>query len=451
MTKNMTEGKPFGLLIRFALPIMAANILQLFYNMTDSIVVGRMIGVEAFASVSAAGFFYSLVLMVVIGFSQGFGVLMAQRFGAKDYGGLRRAFSTALILSLIFGAVLSAICVAIVNPVLAAMNTPPEIIGGTAAYLRVMFAGLIVTFVYNAFGAFFRATGDSKTPVYALVLACSLNVVLDILLVKFTPLGVAAVAVATIIAQIFSCSFCAWRFRKLPEDVSAKSDARFDTASAKELLRIGGPVGLRNLIIFMGSVVVQYYINGYGTVFIAGIAASKNLYAFLNIVGVGMDAAIATYVAQNYGAGRLDRIEDGVKTARRIALSGVAVIMVLGFIFGRLLLGLYITGESALVTDVMYVAMRELHIMLVCLPTLYMLVLYRSSLQGLGNSFIPMISGFVELVARVLSVTVLPLFIGQWGVYLAETISWPFAALMVYFSYKAVFRRKQMETETAAE
>lgn len=450
MTKDMTNGKPLGLLIRFSLPIMAATVFQLFYNMTDSIVVGRMIGVEAFASVSAAGFFYSLVLMIVIGFSQGFGVYMAQRFGAKDYDGLRRAFSSSVILAAAIGAVISAVCVTITGPVLKVMNTPAEILGNTTAYLSMLFGGLIVTFIYNAFGAFFRATGDSKTPVYALIFASVLNVILDILLVKYTPLGVSAVALATVIAQFFSCVFCAWRFRKMPGEISSNMRLRLYKESAKELLHLGGPVGLRNLIIFLGSVVVQYYINSYGTAFIAGIAASKNLYAFMNIVGVGMDNATATYVAQNYGAGRIDRIEEGVKTARRIALCGVSIIIVLGFLLGRILLGLYITGDSALVPAVMDVALRELRIMLIFLPTLYMLLIYRSAIQGLGNSTIPMISGVVEMIARILSVTVLPLFIGQWGVYLAETISWPFAALIVYFSYKSVFRHKKAEAASAA-
>ena len=441
-TLDMTKGRITGLLVRFAVPLLLSNILQVFYTLADSVVVGRLLGVNAFAAIGASWFTYWLLLSTILGISQGFGTLFAQRFGAKDLPALRRAFATAFLLVAAGGAALSVGGALLSEPALRWLQTPADIVEDAAVYLRILTGGAWIAFAYNLLGAMLRGLGDSKTPLQAMIISSLLNIVLDVVLIAVIPLGVAGVGMATLLAQAAACAYCLYRLRRVPEARLTRADFAWDPASARALLRLGAPLGFRNCVISVGGLAVQYAINGYGTVFVAGITAARRVSDLLWMIGGALDGAIATFVAQNYGARQLARIRRGVAAGRNMLLVSAAGILALALLFGRLLLGLFLAGDVEQVGAVLDVAQRQLVVTALGVPVLFMLFLYRSALQGLGNALIPMLSGFLELALRVACVLLFSSLLGEWSVYLADAAGWAAAAPLLYVAYVVVFRRR---------
>ncbi|MDR1868135.1 MAG: MATE family efflux transporter [Treponema sp.] len=439
--KLMTKGKPFPLLIQFAIPLMIGDIIQQIYTVADSIVVGQLIGVNAFAAVSASSSFYWLIFVIISGFSRGFGTLIAQSFGAKDYGALRRICALSIYLTIIIGIILTVICLILVKPILIMMQTPNDIVDDTVLYSTILFSGLLCTFLNAVLLSIFRALGDSKIPLYIGLVCSTLNIIFDILLVLYTHLGIASVACATVFVQIISMIFCFWYLIRYTEIHLKKQDFEIRFSIIKALLRLGMPIGLRDCISAIGGIIIQYVINGYGTVYIAGIAAAKKLYSILFIIGGGIEGAIATFVAQNYGAKYFDRIKKGIITAQYMMFTGLIIIIPFVFFFERKILGLFISGTHNQIHIVLDIAVNQLLICLILLPTLYFVFLYRSCLQGIGNSFMPMISGIIEAGLRIIGVITLPVFFNEWGIYLAEALGWPFMALHLYVAYMRVSKK----------
>lgn len=448
-TTDMTRGNPIGHLVRFAVPMILANLFQQLYTLVDSAVVGRLIGVSAFAAVGAAGFLHWLVFSVILGLTQGFGVLFAQRFGARDMPGLRRAVGMSVWLSLLLGAALTALGVSLARPVLTAIGTPLDILPDTLLYLRWLLGGTLVTFGYNTAGTVLRALGDSRTPLLGVILASVINVALDILFVATLGMGVEGVAIATVIAQGCALAFCLSRLRGVDAVRLSRADLRPDRATATTLLRLGAPLALRNAVISVGGLVQQQVINGYGTLFIAGTSASRKYFGLMEIIGGALDGAVATYVGQNHGAGRLDRIHEGMRAARRVAVASACAIAAMLLLFGRALVGLLVLGNPAQVAEVTAIGYANLAAMSVCLPALYLLFVHRSALQGMGNALVPMLSGFVELALKLLSVLVLTRWIGRWGVYFYEGLGWIGAATLLMVAYRRTFRRQRHAARTA--
>lgn len=439
-TLDMTRGRITGLLAKFAVPLLLVNILQVLYTLIDSVVVGQLLGIDAFAAVGASWAYYWLFLSAILGVSQGFGTLFAQRFGAKDPEALRRAFAMACLLTVAGGAAFSAGGALLCGPALGWLGTPVDIIDQAAVYLRISTSGLWIAFGYNLLAAMLRGLGDSRTPLEAMILSTLLNIALDLILVA--PLGVAGVAMATLISQSVACAYCLRKLRRVPQAKLARADFRWDAKAAGALLRLGLPLGFRNAVISVGGLAVQNAINGYDTVFVAGITASRRLNDLLWIIGSALDGALATFVAQNFGAKQLARIRHGVAIGRNMMIGAAVVILALALVFGRTLLGLFFSGEAALAGEVLDVAQRQLTVTALGVPVLYMLFLYRSALQGLGNAMIPMLSGFLELGLRLVCVLLLLPLLGEWSVYLADAAGWAVAAPLLYVAYVVVFRRR---------
>jgi putative MATE family efflux protein len=432
-------------MIRFALPLLFCNVLQMLYTVADSAVLGRLIGVNAFASVGATASLYWLVLSAVLGITQGFGTIFAQRFGANDTDGLRRSFVTASYMTAAVGLLISAIGVPGCVYLLRLLNTPPELLDGAATYLRWFLGGIIVTLAYNLMGAMLRALGDGKTPLRAVIMSTFLNIALSVALA--IPFGIAGVAAATILTQTAAFAFC---FRVLRKGGILKGCGfRWDAESAKPLLRLGLPLGLRNAVIETGGLVVQRYINGFDVEFVAGIAAAKRMYSLIMIAGGAIEASVATFVAQNFGAKRYDRISRGMRDGLMMMLVSAASVMAVVLPFGRFILSLLIEGDPGQVAAVLDVGARQLTLMTLGLPLVYLLFLYRSALQGLGNTFIPMLSGIAELMMRIMSVILLTPVWGEWGVYFSDPIGWPVAAALLLISYHIVLRKIKRRSHPA--
>lgn len=440
-TMDMTEGKPLRLIVSFALPLLLSHIFQQLYNVIDSVVVGRLIGVNAFAAVGATGPFYWLVVSVVLGFTQGFGILFAQRFGAKDDAGLRRAVAQSILLSAALGAAMTVLCLVLIRPVLMLLNTPAEILADACVYLNWVLSAAPLCFAYNTAAAILRALGNSRTPLVAIVLASIANIALDLFFVGMLRMGIEGVAAATVIAMLCSLTYSLYMLRRVTLVRVQKADFTDSDHTLWKLMRLGAPLALRNAVIGIGGLTIQYVVNGYGKLFVAGVAAAGKYFGVMNLIGSSMDGALAVFVGQNFGAARLDRIKVGVRTALRIVIFSAIVIAVLTVAFGRGMIGLFITADVPETGMINQIGYNNLLAISFCLPPLYLLYISRSALQGMGNSFIPLLSGFMELALRMLCVLLLPARIGVWGIYFADGVGWIGAAILLYCSYCVVYRR----------
>lgn len=433
--RSMTQGSPTRLLITFALPLMVGNVFQQLYTVVDTAVVGQVAGVGALASLGAADWLNWLVLSVVQGLSQGFAILMAQYFGAKDHRQLSRSIGASATLCAAAALVMLILSQLLTTPVLRLLNTPDDIIGGSILYLRIIFGGIPIVAAYNLLASILRALGDSKTPLYAVIVATFVNIALDLLLVMGFHFGIAGAAAATVFSQAVSTVYCYLNVKKITILHLEKKDFLPTRAMTATLLRLGSPVALQNAIISVGGMVVQSVINKYGMLFIAGFTATNKLYGILEIAATSYGYAVTSYVGQNLGAGHTKRIRRGMRSAVLIALATSIVIAAAMLLFGKLILSLFISGTPEEIEASMAIAYHYLAIMSITLPILYMLHIYRSALMGLGDTVIPMLSGFIEMAVRMGIAMLLPLLIGQEGIFYAETGAWTGAAALLIAGY----------------
>ena len=429
-TQDMTTGKPVRLLIAFALPLMAGSVFQQVYTLTDTAIVGHFLGVEALASLGAADWFNWLMLSAVLGFTQGFAILLSQRFGAGDEDGLRRAFAMSSLLSAVVAVALLALSQVLAKPVFELLQTPSNIYPGALLYVRVYFSGIPIVTCYNLLAGALRALGDSKTPLVAMVISALINVALDLAFVVGFGWGIAGAAAATLIAQALAMLYCFWAIRRVKQLRLRRGDWQPDLPLCASLLRLGAPIALQNGIIAIGGMAVQRVVNNFGFLFIAGYTATNKLYGLLELAATSFGHALSVYTGQNLGARRYSRIREGCRAATWLSLATSAVICVLMLLLGRSILSLFISAEPAKYDQVMGYAYDFLRVMSLCLPILYMLHMYRNVLQGMGDTLVPMLSGAVELVMRIGAVVLLSAWIGEYGPYLSEVFAWTGAAVL---------------------
>ncbi len=446
--KDMTHGSPARLITGFALPLMLGNVFQQLYTTVDTAIVGQFAGIEALAALGAADWLNWMALGIVTGFTGGFSIPIAQRFGAGDLHGLRKAVGMSALLGAVIAVLLTLAFQLAARPVLLLLNTPANVLGQAVVYLRVMFGGLCIVMFYNVLASLLRALGDGRTPLVAMIIACAINVGLDLLFVAVFHWGVGGAAAATVIAQAFSALFCLFAVRRLPMLHMTREALRPDRAVSGTLVRLGAPMALQNAIIAVGGMGVQYVINGFGFVFVAGFTATNKLYGLLEIAATSFGFAMATFTGQNLGAGQLERIKRGLRAS---AIIGVLTALCIGGVMaaaGRWILALFVSASSVDAPAVLDVAYRYLCVMCAALSVLYLLYVYRSALQGMGDTVIPMISGIVELIMRLSVAWLLPLAIGQDGVYYAEIAAWAGATALLASAYYVRIRR--LERRNAA-
>lgn len=436
----MTEGKPARLLLTFSLSLVAGNVFQQLYTVVDTMVVGKYLGVNALAAVGASDWLNWLMLGVIQGLTQGFGIKMAQEFGAGREDELRKSVGSSAVLSLLSAVVLMALGQFAARPVLMLLQTPGEIIEYSLLYLRIMFAGVPIVMLYNLLACILRSLGDSRTPLNAMIVASLTNIVLDYLFVLGFGWGIAGAAAATLIAQAVSGVFCFWHIRKIAFLKIEKEDFRLQKDRTFRLFVLGLPMAFQNGIIAIGGMIVQFVVNGYGVIFIAGFTATNKLYGLLEIAGTSYGYAMVTYVGQNLGAGKFERIQSGMRAAMGIAMVTSIIIAVCMLVLGKNILGLFISGTPEVVEQTMQIAYFYLAVMSVCLPILYVLHVTRSAIQGMGNTVLPMLSGVAEFVMRTLSIIFLPMLMGETGIFFAEIAAWLGADVVLVASYFKVMR-----------
>lgn len=433
--KNMTEGKPGKLIFLLALPLMFGNMFQQLYTMVDAVIVGQGVGVEALAAMGAADWTNWLVLGLVTGFTQGFSILFAQKFGAKDFEGLKKSIGVSILLSLAIGVIVTILSLCFAKPLLLLMNTPEDVIGNSLSYLYVVFSGTLVITAYNLAASLLRALGDGKTPLIAMIIACFINIVLDLLFVMVFRWGIPGAAAATVIAQFFSFVFCFLKIRKISILRLHKEHLRPQHGQIWELMRLGIPVSFQNVVIGVGGMVVQSVINGYGLLYIAGFTATNKLYGLLEMAASSFGYSMTTYMGQNYGAKSLKRIRHGMRSGALMAVGVSVVITGIVVAFGRGIVSMFVPANAGDAQEVIRIAYTYFLVMGLGLSILYLLHIYRSALQGLGDAVVPMVSGIAELVMRISVILYLPSILGEWGLYLAEPAAWAGAAVILITAF----------------
>lgn len=443
--KNMTQGTPSSLILSFALPLMAGNVFQQLYTVVDTMVVGKHLGVSALAALGAADWMNWMMLGIIQGFTQGFGILMAQEFGAGQYEKLRKVAGTSIMLALLSSIILTFGGQLAINPVLALLQTPGDILDGAQLYLRIMFAGIPVVMAYNLLACILRSLGDGQTPLRAMVVASLTNIILDLLFVMVFQWGIAGAAAATLIAQLISGLYCLYFIFRIDFLKLSPQDFQLQGFLCGKLLFLGFPMAFQNCIIAVGGMIIQFVVNGFGVVFIAGYTATNKLYGILEIAATSYGYAMITYVGQNLGAGKSSRIRQGVRAAIGIALATSVAIALVMLFFGKAILGCFISGTPQEVEAAMEVAYTYLALMSLCLPVLYILHITRSAIQGMGNTILPMASGIAEFLMRTSAALFLPHVIGQTGIYLAEIAAWAGADVVLVISYFVMAARLPSE------
>ena len=441
-TLSMTQGNPLRLLVVFSLPLMFGNVFQQLYSVVDTAIVGRGVGMQALAALGSVDWLNWMMLGIAHGFTQGFSVRIAQKFGENNQEQLQLFMGQSTLAA----AVLAILCLVLGQlalPVfLQLLRVPDALYAMAKLYTRVIFGGVPMVFLYNYASAMLRAVGDSKTPLLAMITASITNIALDIVAVFVLNWGIAGAAAATIFAQGLSGGICVAKICRTPQLRFSKQRLRPQWDTLKNLLKIGFPAAVKNWMIAISGMVVMAVVNTFDTAFIAGFTASNKLYGLLEIAALSYGHAVITYVGQNYGAMRFDRIRSGMKSATVLALCTSLVIAAIMFLFGRPITSLFIStpnpAEALMAGNVAY---TYLCVMASALPVLYMLYLLLSALQGLGDTVRPMISGFLELTMRVSVVVVVAVTGYAYGIFGAEVAAWIGATVYLSFHYRRFIKK----------
>lgn len=429
MTKDLTTGSPLKLIITFTFPAFLGMLFQQFYNVVDTIIVGKLLGIGPLAGVGATGSLNFMVLGFCMGICNGFAIPVAQKFGAGDQVELRKFVANSLWLVAIIALVLTVPVCIYCRPILRVMNTPEDVFEYAYQYIFIIFLGIPAALLYNILAAILRSLGDSKTPVLFLALSSVLNIGLDIISIKLWGMGVDGTALATVISQGVSGVICFFYMKKRFTVLQmSREERRPDGAKMKRLCYMGIPMGLQYSITAIGSLVIQATMNGFGSVAVAGATAANRINGFLTCPIEALGASMAPYVGQNLGAGKLDRVSRGVIDASLCGFVSSGVLYVIIWLYGAQLTGIFLDAPDPAVTAY---AVEFLRIVGAgyCLLTLVNVV--RFSIQGLGFSVLAILSGVMEMIARCFAGLVIAPHIGFAAVAMGHPLAWLFADIFL--------------------
>ena len=433
MTKDMTTGNPIKLILYFSIPLLIGNVFQQFYSMVDTIIVGRFLGSNSLAALGTTGAMMFLVLGFTMGLTSGFSVIVAQFFGANDIDGIKKSVATSIILSIICTLIITIVSVLSVQPLLNLMNTPADIMTDAKSYITIIFAGTCTTVFYNMISSILRALGDSRTPLYFLIISSILNVILDLIFIVNLSMGVSGAAYATVISQGISGFLCLiYAMKKYDILKLEKKHFKMDRLLILKHFKIGLPMAFQFSITAIGVMVLQSAINSFGSVVVAAHTAASKVEQIVMQPSITFGVTMATYSAQNLGARKIQRIKDGVKKCSIISLIISIICGVVVVLFGESFTRLFIKNASL---DVIGYSQQYLNTIAVFFPILGVLFIYRNTLQGIGDAFVPMMAGAAELLARVVVAFTLPSLIGYAGICLASPLAWIAATIPLAFAY----------------
>ena len=445
--QDMTSGSPRALILAFAIPMLLGTLFQQFYSMVDTIIIGRTLGVDALAGVGSTSAVNFMINGFVIGTCSGFAIPVAQRFGAQDYSGMRRYVGNIIWLTIAFSAVMTAVIALLTGRILLWMNTPENIFSYAYEYIFIIFLGIPVTFLYNITASVIRSLGDSRTPVYFLVFAALLNILLDYISIVFLGFGVNGPAYATCISQGLSGILCLlYMVRKFPDLHFRQGEMKPDLKKCGILLKMGLPMGLQYSITAIGSVVLQTAVNGLGSVYVASITAGEKIGNFCTSVYDALGATMATYAGQNVGAGKLKRIREGVFEATKLGVIYSIAICVVLVLFGRHLSQIFVSGGE---DEVIHNAWLFLVGNSLFYIPLTIVNVWRFAIQGMGYSGFAVLAGVCEMIARSLVGFVGIPLIGYIAGCYASPLAWIFADAFLIPAFFHCLRRLHLQFPSA--
>lgn len=443
-TTDLTVGKPLFQILRFALPLVLGTLFQQLYSFADTVIVGRCLGTDALGAVGTTYSLNFLILGFVQGACVGFGIPVAETFGAKDQGGLRKYLFNGALLCVVLSVVFTLFTTLMAGPLLQLIHTPEELYADAVLYIRIIFLGIPATVLYNYASSVLRAMGDSQHPFYFLLAASVLNIGLDYLLIVSMGMGVDGAALATVLSQLLSGGLCAfWFFTRTAkqEELTFRGQSSLLSAGhCKRLAYIGFPMGFEYSVSAIGAVIMQDAINLLGSTAVAAQTAGEKIRQMFTLPMESVGMAMATYVGQNHGAHRTDRIQQGIKDGCTIQLTYCVAAWVVIFFVKPYAVGLVLGDADPAVTAgaIQYLAIMSL---LFCFHGL--LMIFRNTLQGLGYSVQAIISGVGELIGRSLGgLLAVKTGLGYVGICLSNPFAWGLAMLYCMFMVRRVLKRE---------
>ena len=444
MIQDMTKGNPLKLIILFSLPILIGNIFQQLYQLADIFIVGRLLGENALAAVGASAPIFFTFLIVAFSFTGGLTAITAQRFGAGDFDGVRSSVTHSIRASFVLSTLLTILLLAILKPLLRVLNTPESIFNDSYNFILILGLGLILIIFSNLLFGFIRALGDSRTPLYFFVFTTTLNIIFNYLFIKYLKLGVIGSALGTVLAIAISVIICIiYIIKNYPILRISKYDWKYNPTFMKEHLNIAIPMSLQFSILSFSIMIIQAVCNSFGEKIIVGFTIALRIEQLATQPLLAIGIAVATYVAQNYGAGRISRIREGVKKSIITSFIISLVMSASVFIFGKNLIGTFLENPDPFIINV---GTSYLSISIMFYFFLGSIFIFRNALQSMGKAIYPLISGVVELIIRSFAAIILASHIGYTGIYYAGPLAWLGGAMVVIFGYyKYVYKRSEKD------
>lgn len=443
-TKDLTSGAPLGLLLSFMLPLLLGMVFQQFYNMVDTMVVGKALGVLALAGVGSTGSVSFLVLGLCNGICAGFAIPVAQKFGQQDYSGMRKFVGNMIWLCAVIALTITGITVAACREILHWMRTPEDAFQYAYDYILLIFLGIPATMLYNLLSGIIRSLGDSRTPLYFLIFSSLLNVVLDLLFIVTFRMGVAGAGWATLLSQLISGILClVYIAKRLPLLHLHREDLAPDRRYVGHLLSMGLPMGLQYSITAIGSILLQTSVNSLGSCAMAAMTTASKVSMFAMCPFDAIGSTAATFAGQNIGAGKPDRVRAGVRDATLLGTAYSAVILLVLAFWGGNLITLFLdTQDPTAMEEIMPLSRR----FLLCNACFYVPLLFvnllRFTIQGVGYSGLAVLAGVFEMVARGIFGLCLVPMLGFSAACFASPAAWIMADLFLFPAYRWCLKKK---------
>ncbi|MGN1181233.1 MAG: MATE family efflux transporter [Suilimivivens sp.] len=431
--KDMTEGNPTGLLLTFMLPMVVGNIFQQLYNMVDSMIVGKYVGADALAAVGATGSLNFLIFSLCGGMANGVGIIISQYFGAGNDSGVKKAIANAVYIMASSALLMGVIGLVFSRKLLTFLNTPENILDDSTLYMQIMCVGILAVALYNCIAAILRAVGDSKTPLYFLIVASILNIILDLLFVRSLNMGVAGAGIATIISQLLagigSLAFAIW---KNPYFKIEKEQMKAEKTIIVQCVRMGVPLAFQTSLIAISCVVLQSVVNTFGSVVVAAFTATSRIEQLVQQPYNSLGMAVSTYTGQNIGAGKIDRVKKGLWKGMAIMAIFTMLMFPLAQFGGEFIMKLFVNEEEVIALGSQ--ALKITSWFYLFLGSIYVA---RGMLNGAGDAAFAFINGLVEMAGRICfakPLTMIPA-VGVWGVWLATALTWFVAGTISVLRY----------------
>ncbi len=438
----MTSGAPAKHILLFALPALVGNVFQQIYNFADSVIVGRFIGSNAFAAVGATSSITFLFFALCNGLGSGGGIVASQYYGAHDDYNVKKCIVNTGLIMLLVPVFFGFTGFVLAPALLRLLNTPPLILSDAVLYTRYMCIGLLFVSLYNYLASMLRALGDSKTPLYFLIISTVINIVLDILFICVIPLGIKGAALATVIAQLISVILCAIHaYRTNSYFRIHRSDLFITSKMTYRIIRLGVPMSIQFALIAVSAMAMQRVVNSFGTTVVAAFTATNRIEQLIHQPYLSLGTSLSTFCGQNFGAARNDRVYSGYKTGVIIMSLLTALLVIFIQVFGRTITGLFVTDE-----EVIMLGSKGLKITSMFYLALGMIYVIRGVLSGIGDAFFPLFNGIVEVIGRFTIPFLLTGYMGfgETGIWFASGIVWLISGLTAWIRYVTYFRNKML-------